>query len=64
MVEDEGLEAKEAVKPVIREEGDGIVCQIQELYTENKILNVTSETIMATCCQEKKSASNINITPL
>jgi hypothetical protein len=43
LVEDEGLEAKEPVKPVIREDGNGIVCQIQELFTGNKILNVTSK---------------------
>ncbi len=44
MVEYEGLEAKEAVKPMIGEDGNGIVCQIQELYAGNKILNVTSKT--------------------
>jgi len=44
LVEDEGLEAKETVKPMIREDGDGIVCQIQELFTGNKILNVMLKT--------------------
>ncbi len=61
MVEYEGLEAKEAMKSVIREDGNGIVCQIQELYTENKILNVMSETIMATGVIYKHHPTKINI---
>jgi hypothetical protein len=49
------------VKPVIREDGDGIVCQIQELFTENKILKVMSETIMATGVIYKHHPTKINI---
>ncbi len=42
------------MKPMIREDGNGIVGQIQELYTENKILNVTSENIMVTGVRRRK----------